>query len=399
MHPVQADGRGEDVDRLLGRFPRVRLAGPSEEPALAEFHRSIEMAAGGISMSYDFGAAPLRAAAEAGAPSHVALFCEGDQIQGSASLSCRTGLLGANRLAYGYLANLRISPSSSRPLRREWREFFAALVREMGDLPSAGRPRFLLTTILDQNTTAVRFLTQHVKQVRYVPLQRYESVVAFGPGPWARRRVSGVCFRLGTGADLPRIRSFLVSSSAAQEFREDFRTSGADELERRLSTWEGFGLENFLLAERNDGQLVAVTAPRIPRHRWLLLRKVDAPRRWGLQAAALLGGRRLEVPGALKLLYLTHLAVDPGLPRSERNALLDVLLFEAHRRFQRPWRAHALCFARTPALGFPGGTLRGWARVRTPGTVYQVLPAEDDPDPELVRAARVAPLPLDLSTS
>lgn len=389
-----------DVAGLFARFPRIRLATRDDQPSLTALHRSFAMESGAVSLTYDFAGAPLEAAGESGTPTFVALFEEEGQLRGTASLACRRARVGDETIPYAYLANLRVAPGMSAGLRREWRAFYGALVRQARSLPSAGEPRFLLTAVLDENQAAMRALTRRLKEVRYLPLQRYVSVTALAPTPLARRRTCGVELRFAGPTDLPRIRAFLSEAAFRRGLGEDFSLSGhKDELSRRLRCWRDFSVRDFIVAEADDGRLLAVTAPRLTPSRKLRLERASRPLRAALRGARLLGVPAVQVPGPLELLYLTHLELSPALSVERREAVLEALLAFVWERVSRPRRAHALSFALWPELGWPLRRLRGWLQLRTPGTLYQVVARDEEGDERLRCAAAAAPLPLELCSA
>lgn len=384
--------------RLLAAFPHVRLVRANDDAALAAFHRSVPMDLGPLSLAYEFPEGPLKAAVECGAPTVVTAFHEEGVIRGTASLACRRGVLDGRVIPYGYLANLRIGPGMSRRLRREWRTFFGALVSSAASLQELGRPRFLLTSVLDGNERAVRFLTQRLKEVRYHALQRYESVLAFRPLPGARRHLRGVRFRCADLSDTPRLRRFLVATSAQRPFSDELHSDGEDELTRRLATWDGFGLDQFVLAEdEKTGQILATVAARLCTTRSLSLIRAPWAVTAGLRFARPFGVPPLVVPGPLKLLYLSSLETAPELAPQRRSELVHALLFEVWRTHQRRLGALAMAFAMWPGFSMPVDKLRGWAHLRTRGTLYQVTAPGEPPHASLARAAHTAPLPFDLS--
>jgi len=315
---------------LFAPFPHVRLATEADQPALSDFHRQIAMKTKLFSLAYDYDKTALLEP-----NTFVTLFEDEGRIQGTASLSCRRTDVGTR---YGYLGNLRIAPRMSSGVRKEWRHFYGALVAQARSLDEAGNPEFLLTSILDDNHLAIRFLTKHLPQVRYVPVQKYESVTTFGPTLFARRAVRGVSFR-----------------------REGERVIG----------------------ERN-GKIVACVTPRQSPNRTLLITEAAWPVRRALKAV------NVNVPGPVKLTYLTQLRVDPGADRAQ--------IFEAMSYFVwHHFKPVALCFATFP--GVDEYDLRRWVRLRTKGTLYEVTTRDSAPSPVLQRAAATGPLPFDLSNS
>ena len=331
-----------NVDTLFAPFPHVRLATSADRAALSAFHRQVAMKVGPLSLAYDYDPeGPVDPT------TFVSLFEDQGRLRGTASLCRGSFETGGQRVSYGYLGNLRIGPGMSPTVRTEWRRFYAALVSHAQHIEAAGCPRFLLTAVLDQNERALRFLTKHLKEVRYLPVQRYHSVTAFGPTPFARVKTSGVSF-------------------------EHHPESGQ-------------------VVARRDGQVIAQVTPRPAPNRTLLVTEAAWPMRLALEALS------IQVPGPVKLIYFTDLWLDGAL--NDRQQVFEAMAHFVWREVARPAGAHGLCFASFP--DFSGATfdLPRWLRMRTPGTLYEVIPRDGCASPLLQRAAKAGPLPFNLSTS
>ncbi len=362
------------VEALFAPFPHVRLAQSADQRPLREFHRSIAMKTNALSLAYDY------ANALADPTEFVSLFEDEGRIQGTATLACREARSESGEVVpYGYLANLRIAPKMSAGVRREWRRFYGALVAQAPDLEVAGRPRFMLTAILDDNVAAIRFLTKHLREVTYRPVQRYESVTTFGPTSLARTAVAGVLIRPATPDDELGARAITIAKGL----------SGAN---------AAFDASHTVLAVR-DGRIVAAVTVRHTPNRTLMITEASRPMRWLLRALRWLGVCRIDVPGPVRMAYLTDVRLSPALSGRDRRGIFEAIASYAWHHLVKPSGAQAMCFASWPDFAAATYALPRWLAVRTAGTLYEVVPAGAPGSPVLAQGAAAGPLPFDLTNS
>ncbi len=385
------------LDSFFRHFKNIRLATAKDQTALSAFHQSAVMRSGSVCLAYDFAGQPQRAADEAGDPTRVALFEQAGTLYGTASLSARSARLDGESVSYGYLGNLRIDQKMPRELRREWRQFYGHLVRHAKVVPAFLKPAFLLTAILDENQTALRFLTQHLKTVRYWPLQHYTAVTALAPKPFRRLRVDGVTIRFARHSDFESVKTFLSLCSSTRRCSEAYETNRPGALEWCLTRWNDFAIEQFVVAER-EGEVLAVVAPRLTPHRRLRIHVAPAVLRAALAAARLVGMPKANIPGPLNLLHLTHLELLPSLDIATKTKLFDAVLTFVFERVVRPMKAHGMTWATWPQFD-TSTSAPGWLSVRSAGTLFEVTTPEATVSPSLLAAAQHGPLPFDLSIS
>ena len=349
------------------------------------------MRGNGTALGYDV-ADPLQAAAESGAPAFVALFEDSQGgLCGTASLTNRALRLEGQSVRYGYLGDLRISPRMPAALRRTWRRFLGALIAEGPGIQGLGSPTFFLTAVLDGNERALKFLTKALKEVRYVPLQKYATRLAVASWPWARRGDARWAVRRANAGDVEAIKALLASGSPLG--------ADADALEEHFATWKDFSVESFLVAEDAGGTAVGVVAPRFNPSRQLWVQAVPTGARWVLRAAQVFGMAELQVPGPLKILYLSHLGLSPSLSGEAKSGVLGALSHFAWREVARPAGAHAMATYEVPQFDFPAPRPSGFARMSVKGMLFEVHPAGGSPHGALETASKSGALPFDLSVS
>jgi hypothetical protein len=303
--------------------------------------------------------------------------------------------MGGEVVSYGYLADLRISPRSAQALRREWKAAYPWILQRLAQSDEARHPRFFLTAILDGNQRAMALLTRHLKGVRYVPVQPYVATLAYAPLPALPFRRAPAQWRSATPDDLPRVLAFLAEHARAAPLSEAWE----EELPRRLASWPGFEASSLQLSFDPRGELRAVVPARFPRSRAMVVHAARWTTRAALASLRAIGVPRLEVPGALKLLYVGAPTFHSALGQSARADLFEQALRFLWRRVLRPGGGHALCFARYPTFGEPLPRLRGWAQVESPGTLYAVELEGAGTALDLPALLTKCPFPFELSTA
>ncbi len=386
------------LEQIVSRFPLTRLATPADATRLGAFHRAVKMRAGALELAYDLGSAALELGREAGTTSYCVLFEHEGVLYGTATFTLRRARIHGERVTYAYLSDLRISPRMPTALRREWKALYREILRRLPAVSGGDTPGFFLTAVLDGNERAVKLLTRHVPGVRYRPVQRYVSNLLFAPLPWSGRGDANALIRRATPSDHAAIRCLLAEGARRRGVGEDYTAEGPDELSRRLGCWEGFRLQDFYVAERSCGTLLAVLAPRSVRRK-LLVNTPSRLLRAALRLARLMGVNPLPTPGSANLLYLTHLEVAPGLSEAEGEALLHRMLRRVYEEIVRPKGFHAMCFAAVPGHAWPIRRLKGWLKLTVPGTLYEVSQEQDAPSPVVDAAVRAGPFPLELAIS
>lgn len=297
----------------------------------------------------------------------------GGALQGMGTVVVRDGYVGGRPAKVGYLGDLRIAPGFQGRglLGRFYGPVLSAAVAETG-------AQVFLTVLIASNRQAVAALTGPRAAERGVPpytlLRRFSIRALHATLP--RRRRSGYAVRRAAAADVPALAAFLDADGRARPYGYEL---GEAELRRRLATWPGLGIDDFLLALDAGGDLVgclavwdaaAVKRTIVQAYRG----RMRAVRAGYNAAGALLRFRRLPAPGGvLPYAYVTHQAVPSGDP-----AVLAALLDSAYAELRRSGRCFlSACVWDDDPLA---PAYRGFATTDLPAHLYAVtLPGAPTP--------------------
>lgn len=246
------------------------------------------------------------------------------QLAGMGTVVARPGYIHGRPATVGYLGDLRIAPGLQG--RGLLGRFYGPALRTAADDTGA---QVFLTALIASNARAVEALTGPKAAARGVPpytLVRRFSIRAVHATVARRPRRTGYAVRQATPGDVPALAAFLDDDGRARPY--GYALTGA-ELRRRLSTWPGLAIGDFLLACDRGGNLVGCLAAwdASPVKRTVVAayrRRMRIVRRAYDTAAVLLRFPRLPAPGGtLAYRYVTHQAVPSGDP-AIMAALLDV---------------------------------------------------------------------------
>ena len=269
-----------------------------------------------------------------GDPAYTYLARDDEGLAGGlASFVLRPGWLDGERVTTGYICDLRRHPRFRAGVGfiRHYDDVLAQLEAEHG-------AQVLTTVVFDDNELAHKVLMGPSARRRGQPPYRVMTPFRMTSVQFTRRK-RGPKRRIdeATPADLDALEAFLTRRGKQRVLGEDF-SDGL--LRRRLATWPGFRLEDFLLARGPTGGIVGCLAPwdtsAVKRTRVLGYHGQMAWVKRGFDVGAtVLRWPRLPEPGdCFRFAFLTHLEVDGDDPD-----VLNALLRAAYRRL-RPQRLH-----------------------------------------------------------
>lgn len=298
------------------------------------------------------------------------------ELQGMGTVLVRDGYIGGRPAKVGYLGDLRIAPGlqGGGLLGRFYGPALQAAATGTG-------AQVFLTAVIASNTKAIAALTGAGAAARGIPpytLLRRFSIRAVHATVPRRPRRTGYTVRRATPADIPALAALLDRDGRARPYGYALDEA---ELRRRLATWPGLSVGDFLLAADRGGDLAGCVAA------WdadAVKRTVVTGYRGRMRAvrvayntaAAVLRFPPLPAPGGtLAYRYLTHQAVPSGDP-----AVLAALLDVAYADLRRSGRAFlSACVWDGDPLA---AAYTGFVRTDLPAHLYAVtLPGARVPAP------------------
>jgi hypothetical protein len=297
------------------------------------------------------------------------------EVTGLGTVSLRPAWVDGQPTTVGYLGDLRIA--FDRAAIRHWRQVFGDVIGRAADIEELASCTHWFTTILDDNRLARRVLASGGHGApACVPIAPFtmRNVVVRMPLARTNERRSPWQVRWAEPADLGRLTAFIESEN--RSLHGGFR----GELARRLATWDGLAISDFVIASRGDS-IVACAAPwSASKAKQMLVSRLPASMGLLERASQLLPGGWLRLPragDALRVAYLTHLTFAARLTDPDRLAVFRAMLDRVFDRWPGvDW--HCLAFADFAEWNL-GRVMRGYIRQSVPITVYAVLPPGSAP--------------------
>jgi len=198
-------------------------------------------------------------------------------------------------------------------------------------------------------------------------------VMLFARRPtWPRFRKRKSRFTCEQGGSVTELESFLDSVHREQAFGQCFAAPHF-ELRRRLQTWKGFSLDDFLTVRDLSGKIVAATALWNPNQ--CKQSVVEGPG-WtkGFNfLAGKFGWPKFGKP--IEIIYLTHWAVAWELSLAEKREILALMMKRIWPEKKRR-KAHAIAFCDFKDSSLSEG-LQGFVKASVAVGMYLVLPESD----------------------
>lgn len=266
------------------------------------------------------------------------------ELHGLGTILVRDGYVDGQPAKVGYLGDLRIAPGLQG--RGLLGRFYGPVLEEAASRTGAD---VFLTTVIASNAKAIAALTGAKAAGRGIPpytlLRRFAIRTIWGALPAPARRRAACRVRPATAADIPDVAALLDGDGRSRPYGYALPEA---ELRRRLETWPGLSISDFLLAVDAGGEILGCLATWdahgvkrtiVAEYRG----RMRAVRSGYNAAAALLRLPRLPAAGGeLPYVYVTHQAVPSGDPavmaallraaytdvRRNRRALLSVCVWE-----------------------------------------------------------------------
>lgn len=280
----------------------------------------------------------------------------------------REGYVGGERCRVGYLGDLRISPAAQGRFLLD--RLYRSLLEEAA---SRYQCDVFLTAIIASNERALRALTVRNERTARRGRPLYTRLMDFDIRSLHLLTIPAVAsqsirVRRGREEDVPRIARFLDDDARRRPFGH---VMGEAELRRHLTTWPGFSIESFYLAEDRAGELRGVIAlwDAAPVKRMVVQAYRGAMRRIRFSydvAATVLGRPRLPTPGSpFRYVYVTHQAV-----RADDPDVLRTLLSTAARDVRNS--GHHFMSICAPKSSAVDRATRGFVKTNLPARLFVV---------------------------
>jgi hypothetical protein len=184
------------------------------------------------------------------------LLNEQQEIEATASLVFREGLLGGEKQVIGYATDLRVS--NSRRAIMSWAQHFLPIL----EAEKAQRQcRYVFTTVAQIQRQAynafIRPRPARRPLPRYHLFRHFRMISVHGVWPLGFKPMKSILLRAGTLSDYEIIADYLYSRRSRGVLQ--FTLSPAQALEE-LRRWPGLSPENFILAFDYHRRLVGVVA-------------------------------------------------------------------------------------------------------------------------------------------
>ena len=253
---------------------------------------------------------------DAHSPTHETLIVEYEgAIRAAGTVVLRPAYVGRRVVKAAYLGDLYIPPH--RAVSAVWP---GAFQRFLQTLRSEAGVEFIYSCVIRDNRLAHASLVKPRRPDRaaFTHWRGYSNVSILARKPWARRRTL-VKVRRAAESDAEQLRNFLNEQSQ--------QTAGgvvfdAPTWQHRLTSWPGFGLESFHVAENDHGRILGCLAPYdfSEMKRIVLLNSTLS-----LQAVKWIYNLfcRPRIESVLPNVYLTHVAIR------DRNADVFAALLDA----------------------------------------------------------------------
>ncbi len=339
--------------QLVQRFTRVRIANRGDNAQILQFIGQSPTDSGSIVFLFDRNPDFFKYLDCQGQPHFVFIFQNDDKtIGGIAAVLIKKHYLNGILTPTLYLADVRIDPKASRKTRLEWRQFYAELVQESGNIDEFLGCSYVYTLVMDANKTGLAAFQSQKRGIRYIPISKCNHVYIMGSfyrgllgqlkdifkKNQSQSQSNGFsidCFKMTDEQSLRKFlfnqnkNRFLGSSFTQDSWRHDDLIP-RDELQRRLNTWESFSLSRFLISKNKDGEVIGCVCPvDFESARRLIIKKAPLYLRVGCYLASYFSHRAIVKNKPLRILNLTHFEVDETLPPEKRQCVYSALLDKA----------------------------------------------------------------------
>lgn len=373
------------LEEVLAPYKHFAVASASENEDILNFFRSMNMETNSLSLRYERGPDFFAFLKEQCEEAIIFTMKNADgTIQGLGSVVLIRHFIDGKEELCAYLGDLRISPKLNAKIRLRWKGCYAEIIENFKNIEEFKGVRYLYSAILDDNMQALRSLLKNNEQMVYHPLTTYETVNIYAykliaPFPNISLKLQKKPFQ--------EVRKFLCENSQGPGLNYFFKSSGEDELTRRLSTWKNFNPDAFVSVIDGKGDIILSCAPWQCETKKLVVTKIDKfYQTLGSLIFPLLGIPKLKTGGEIKTLYLSNLVFKNDLSGFERTQALSLLIKGLLKDPKRDF--HLVSFFDYPQWKL--GKLPFFSQ-RTKATLFQVMSLKQFNEGEFIDLKNNAP--------
>lgn len=373
------------LGELCAKYSRFSLADAGHNEEILAFLRQVSMTTerGGISAlrGPDF----FALGRAQGRRSFVILMRNDDgSLGGIAALSVSSMKVKGKPAALVYASDLRLSNTLSRKTRLQFHQWYEELALRCAEIEEFEGSAFMVTSVFDENTAAVRALVEKKKAKReplYRPIFPYQNINVVGR--WRRTGKRGI--GAGTAENPAELKNFLLSNPEGSEIQW-----AGEEIDRRLEVL-GLNYGDFLVARR-EGEICGACLPFTDEaFRRTVLHSLSASVKWVGRMLPLLGKPGFGEGTPLRNGFLGFLKVSPR-DSDEHADIVSALLEEflrRQRKLPRSERCHTITVMDAQENKLDRKLKeRGFLFTRLPATLYQVVHRKNFQKTKLLRAAK-----------
>lgn len=331
----------KNLSELLAPYPFFFQASESDNRDILEFFNSITMDTKSMSLRYDRGSDFFQFTKEQSSNSLIFIIRDDKKIiKGTASISFIPHFYQGKMEIFGYLGDLRISPTLSAKIRIHWKKCYSEIIENFQNLEEFRGVRYLYTAILDDNQSAMRSLLKNNDQLIYHHLTNYQTFNVLQMKFFESFRKNKY---LTEKTSLENISPFLYEQASGAGLKPYYCDNNDSEILRHLTSWQGFNKDSFcVVLEPNTKKVLATYAPWICQSKKLVIEKMNFRQKILSFFSPLLGIPSLKNKNAINLMYLTHLHFRDELTPKEREIILCDILKTLLRQKNRSF--HAISF-------------------------------------------------------
>ena len=171
----QDKARSTRFAEILASHPAIRIATEADANRISHFLNQIHMDMGHIKINVSRGRDFFELLKKQGHAFLCFLVLDGSEIAGLASAVFRTTYVRNKLEEVGYLQDLRLKPTLSAALRKEFFSFYSEALRSAHTMPQTHHSQFFYSAILKGNEAAKKALSRPRFPLKYLHVASYKA--------------------------------------------------------------------------------------------------------------------------------------------------------------------------------------------------------------------------------